>query len=60
MLKIHNGTIYYIAYSKSGYAICRFPKVGDPSLIASKIKTKQEVDKIIEEDAKNATETSLL
>lgn len=52
MLKIRNNVIYYIKKLPSGAIICRIPRYADAELIASKVKTEQEIDKIIEEDSK--------
>lgn len=56
MLKTRNGIIYYIKKLPSGYFICRIPPTDDAELIASKIKTEQEMLKIIEEDSKCFTD----
>lgn len=53
MLKIRKTTIYYVKKLSSGYIICKVPREGDAEVIASGIKTIQEVDKIIEEDSNN-------
>jgi hypothetical protein len=57
MLSIRNGVIYLTSRLKSGYFIVKFPPNSDAELIASKLKTKQETLKIIEEDSKNDKQT---
>ena len=52
MLKIRNNIIYYIKRLPSGSIICRIPRNDDAELIASKVKTEQEIEQIIEEDSK--------
>lgn len=53
MLKIRHGIIYYITKIPKGYAILRFPPGdADAELIASKVKTEQNIEQLIEEDSK--------
>lgn len=52
MLKIRSGVIYYIKRVKSGYMICRIPKIEDAELVAAKIQTEEEIEQIVEEDSK--------
>lgn len=58
MFKVWKNVMYRIGALRSGYYVVKFPSKDDPSILATKLKTREDAINVIKEDINNAENPS--